>query len=85
MDASYSFRLILKNRIDVKYYLDIVDPQADVSVSILIWVISGPPDNLVEINTVKIDLEAISVSPAGSQIIVVKIITSISWACEGSD
>ena len=78
MDASYSFRLILKNRIDVKYYLDIVDPQADVSVSILIWVISGPPDNLVEINTVKIDLEAISVSPAGSQIIVVKIITSIS-------
>ena len=66
MDASYSSRLILKNRIDVKYYLDIVDPQADVSVSILIWVISGPPDNLVEIDTVKIDLEAIAVGPAGS-------------------
>ena len=66
MDAYYSSRLILKNRIDVKYYLDIVDPQADVSVSILIWVISGPPDNLVEIDTVKIDLEAIAVGPAGS-------------------
>ena len=78
MDASYSSRLILKNRIDVKYYLDIVDPQADVSISILIWVISGPPDNLVEIDTVKIDLEARSVGPAGSQITVVKIITSIS-------
>ena len=78
MDASYSSRLILKNRIDVKYYLDIVDPQADVSVSILIWVISGPPDNLVEIDTVKIDLEAVAVGPAGSQITVVKIITSIS-------